>query len=74
MKDLTVRLIISNTGTATCETAKYLTTLLTQLTKSQYDIVNTDDLTQKIKIEKFPEGFETISCVVKSLLTNVPLD
>ena len=34
LKELTVRPIISNTGTATYETGKYLNTLLTPLTKS----------------------------------------
>ena len=35
LKELTVRPIISNVGTVTYETAKYLNTLLTPLTKSQ---------------------------------------
>ena len=49
LKELTVRPIISNIGTATYETAKYLDTLLTPLTKSQYNILRTDDFIQKIK-------------------------
>ena len=49
LKELTVRPTISNIGTATYETAKYLNTLLTPLTKSQYNILSTDDFIQKIK-------------------------
>ena len=48
-KELTVIPTISNIGTATYETAKYLNTLLTPLTKLQYNILNTDDFLQKIK-------------------------
>ena len=43
LKELTVRPIISSIRTATYEIAKYLTTLLTPLTKSQFNILNTDD-------------------------------
>ena len=44
LKQLTARPIISNIGIANCETAKYLNTLLTPLTKSQYNILTTDDV------------------------------
>ena len=49
LKQLTARPIISNIGTATYETAEYLNTLLTPLTKSQYNILSTNDFIQKIK-------------------------
>ena len=55
LKEVTVRPIISNIGTATYETAKYLNTLLTPLTKSQYNILSTDDFIQKIKSERIPK-------------------
>ena len=55
LKELTVSPIISNSGTVTYKTVKYLKTLLTELTKSQYNILNTDDVIQKIKSEKIPE-------------------
>ena len=73
LKELTVRPFIFNTGTATYETAKYLNTLLTSLTKSQYNILSTDDFIQKIKSGRIPKGFEMISFDVKNLFTNVPL-
>ena len=73
LKELTVRRIISNIGIATYETAKYLNTLLT-LTKSQYNILITDDFIQKLKSERIPEGFKMISFDVKSLFTKVPQD
>ena len=61
LKELTVRPIISNIGTATYETDKYLNTLLTPLTKSQYNILSKDDLIQKIKSENKPKGFKMTS-------------
>ena len=74
LKELTVSPIISSSGTATYKTVKYLKTLLTALTKSQYNILNTNDFIQKIKSEKIPEWFKIISFDVKSLFTNMPLD
>ena len=74
LKELTVSPIISNSGTVTYKTVKYLKTLLTELTKSQYNILNTDDVIQKIKSEKIPEQFKMISFDVNSLFTNMPLD
>ena len=73
LKELTVRLIISNIGTATYETARYLNTLLTPLTKSQYNVLSTDDFIQNIKNERIPKAFKMISFDVKSLFTNVLL-
>ena len=73
LKELTVRPFIFNIGTATYETAKYLNTLLTSLTKSQYNILSTDDFIQKIKSGRIPRGFEMISFDVKNLFTNVSL-
>ena len=72
LKELTVRPIISNIGTATYETAKYLNTLLTPLAKSQYNIHSTEDFIQKIESERITKGSKTISFDVKSLFTNVP--
>ena len=73
LKELTVRPIISNIGTAIYETAKHLNTLLIPLTKSQYNILSTDDFIQKRKSERIPKGFEMISFDVKNLFTNVSL-
>ena len=72
-KELTIRPIISNIGTTTYEAAKYLNTLLTPLTKSQYNILSADDFILKIKSERIPKGFEIISFDVKNLFTNMPL-
>ena len=73
LKELTVRPVTSNIGTATYETAKYLNTLLTPLTKSKYNIFSTGDFIQKLKSERIQKGFKMISFDVKSLLTSVPL-
>ena len=73
LKELTVRPIISNIGTTIYETAKYLNTLLTPLTKSQYNILSTDDFIQKIKSERIPKRFKMISFDVKNLFTNMLL-
>ena len=71
LKELTFSPIISNIGTATYMTAKYLNTLLTPLTKSQC-IFSTDNFIQKIKNERIPKGVERISSDVKNVFTNVP--
>ena len=47
LKELTIRPSISNIGTATYETARYLNSLLTWLTESQYNVLSTDDFIQK---------------------------
>ena len=73
LKELTVRPIISNIGTATYKTAKYLNTLLTPLTKSEYNILSTDGFIQKIKSERIPKRFKMVSFDAKNLFTNVLL-
>ena len=73
MKELIVIPIRSNIGTATYEKAMYLNTLLTPLTKSQFNILSTDDFIQKIKSQRTLKGFKMISYDVKSLFTNSPL-
>ena len=73
LKELTVRPIIFNIGPATYKTVKYLNTLLTTLTKSQYNVLSTDDFIQKIKNDRIPKGLKMISFDVKGLLTNVLL-
>ena len=71
---LTLRPIISNIGTATYKTAKYLAKLLAPLTKSEYTVENTTDFVKRLKKEKIPKGYCMISFDVASLFTNVPLD
>ena len=69
-----VRPIISNIGTATYETPKYLNNLLWPLGKSQHTVPNSKEFVEKIKEERIPIGYKMISFDVKSLFTNVPLD
>ena len=73
LKELIVIPIRANIGTATYETAMYLNTLLTPLTKSQFNILSTDGFIQKIKSQRILKGFKMISYDVKSLFTNAPL-
>ena len=65
---------MSNTYTATYETAKYLNNLLSLLEKSQHTVLNSKEFTEKIKAERVSIGYKMISFDVKSLFTNVPLD
>ena len=74
LEELTMRPIIANIGTATYEIAKYLNKLLTPLSKSDYNILNTEDLVRRLREEAIPAGYKMISFDVKSLFTNVPLD
>ena len=69
-----LRPIISNTGTATYETVKYLTNLLAPLGKSIYTITNTKEFVKYIQKQKVPDGYKMVSFDVVSLFANVPLE
>ena len=69
-----MRPIISNIGTATYETAKFLTSLLAPLGKSDRSILNTETFVNQVKGQRIPEGYKIVSFDVKSLFTNVPLN
>ena len=74
LEELTMRPMISNIGTATYDTAKYLNKLLTPLSKSDYNILNREDLIRRLREETIPAGYKIISFDVKNLFTNAPLD
>ena len=59
---------------ATYEIARYLNRLLTPLSKSDYNILNTEDLTRRLRNETISAVYKMISFDVKNLFTNVPLD
>ena len=68
-----MRPIISNISTATYEIAKYLNKLSTPLNKSDYTILNKDDLIRQLTEETIQAVYKVISFDVKSLFSNVPL-
>ena len=74
IEKLTIRPNISNNGTATYETARYLSRLLAPLGKSKYTVESTKEFIAEIKKIKAPEGYQMVSFDVKSLFTNVPQD
>ena len=69
-----MRPIVSNVGTATYNTAKYLANLRALLAKSDYAIINTADFINRLKKESIPRQNQMISFNVKTLFTNAPLD
>ena len=71
---LSLRPIVSNIGTATHQTARYLCELLSPLSKSAYTVESTKEFVGKIKNLKIPDGHIMISFDVVSLFTNVPLN
>ena len=71
---LPIRPIISNIGTATYKTSKYLAKLLAPLTKSKYTINSTKDFIAFTKNLKINEKHEMVSFDVSNLFTNVPLE
>ena len=73
LNELTMRPIVSNIGTATYETAKFLNSLLAPLGKSDRSILNTEAFVKQVKGQRIPEGYKMISFDVKNLFTNVPL-
>ena len=56
LNELTVKPIISNIGTATYNTAKYLKNLLSPLGKSQHTVLNSEEFVKKMKAERIPIG------------------
>ena len=72
--DLPFRPIVSNIGSATYDTSKYLAKLLTPLTKSKYVVDSTRDLINNLKERKIPDDNSLVSFDVTSLFTNVPLE
>ena len=68
---LPLRPIISNIGTATYKTAKYLAKLLTPLGKSKYTVGSTKEFVDKLRGINPPKGYVMISFDVVSLFTNV---
>ena len=71
LEELTMRPKISNIGTATYEIAKYSNK---PLSKSEYNILNTEKLTRRLREETILAGNKMISVNVESLFTNAPLD
>ena len=71
---LPVRPIISNIGTATYNTSKYLAKLLSPLTKSKYTVDSTKDFIKNVRKMKVGNDFDMVSFDVSNLFTNVPLD
>ena len=71
---LPLRPIVSNIGTATHKTARYLCELLSPLGKSIYTVDSTKEFVEKIKNLKIPNGHIMISFDVVSHFTNVPLN
>ena len=69
-----MRPIISNIGTATYETAKFLNSLLAPLGKSDRSILNTRAFVNQVKGQRIPDGYKMISFDVKNLFTNIPLN
>ena len=71
--DLTLRPIVSDIGTATYETAEYLTSLLAPLSQSELTINNTKEFIKYIQKQKVLDGYKMVSFDVASLFTNVPI-
>ena len=72
--DLPLRPIVSNIGTATYETGKYLAKLLSPLSKSDYTINSAKQFVNYIRKQKVPDGYQMVSFDATSLFTNVPLE
>ena len=74
VNDLPLRPIISNIGTATYKTSKYLSKLLTPLTKSSYSVSSSKEFIDTLKLTSIRSDYVLVSFDVASLFTNVPLD
>ena len=65
--------MVSNINTSTYELAKYLTKLLSPLSRSQYTVYSKNHFIKLIKHEQIPNGYQMISFDVKLLFTSIPL-
>ena len=73
VRDLQLRPIVSNIGTATNGVSKYLAKLLEPFSVSEYTISSTQDFVSKTKNTNVPEGYRLVSFDITSLFRNVPL-
>ena len=64
--DLTLRPIVSNIGTATYETVKYLASLSAPLSKSQFTINNTKEFVKYIEKQKVLDEYKMVPFDVAS--------
>ena len=71
---LPIRPIVSNIGTATYKTSKYLAKLLAPLATSEYTVDSTRSFIKELKRYTATTNETLISFDVSSLFTNVPLD
>ena len=71
---LVIRPIVSNIGTATYHLSKYLASLVSPLSESEYTVKNSKLFVQKLKLDTIPSNYKIVSFDIKSLFTNVPLD
>ena len=67
IEQLPLRPIISNIGTATHKTARYLSKLLASLGRSKYIVDNSKQFVEQIKNKQVRESYEMISFDVISL-------
>ena len=66
--------MVSDIGTATFETAKYLAKLLSPIGQPDYTLTNTTDFIERIKKEAKPERYKILSFNAKILFTNLLLE
>ena len=74
LNELTIWSIISNIGTATYKTVKFLNSLLAPLGQPGRSLLNTEAFVIQVKGQRIPEGYKMKSFDVKTLFTNVPLN
>ena len=72
--NITLRPIVSTTGTFYYETAKYLANYLQPLTENDYTIKDTTEFPARLKDRTLDENEMLVSYDVTSLFTQVPLD
>ena len=71
LNELKMRPIVSNDGTATYETAKFLNSLWAPLGQSDRSLLNTEAFVKQVKGQRIPEDYKMISFDVKNLFTNI---
>ena len=73
VKELPLRLIISNLNTATYQLLCYLVKILFSLSRSQYMVESSNKFVNVIKQQVIPSSYKLVSFDVKPVFKNVPL-
>ena len=63
VQSLPIQPIVSNIGIETYHLSKYLASLLSPLSESEYAVKNSNSFEQKVKLNKIPSNYNMVSTI-----------